>query len=142
MTVKSKTGSSGKDARNFSTSSQRTPGVSKLGIVLSIALAGACLFAAEPQPLKYIGVNTALEIALQDADPGEKQTEVSGVYRTKDDDGNPVYEVSFTVDEIGYDYVIDAVSGEIMSWKQSGPSFSTTAAFGGGEEIQGEAASN
>lgn len=98
-------------------------------------------FAAEPQPLKYIGVNTALEIALQDADPGEKQTEVSGVYRTKDDDGNPVYEVSFTVDEIGYDYVIDAVSGEIMSWKQSGPSFSDAAALGGREQTQDEAAS-
>lgn len=98
-------------------------------------------FAAEPQQVKYIGVNNALEIALRDADPGEKQTEVSGVYRTKDDDGNPVYEVSFTVGEIGYDYVIDAVSGEIMSWKQSGPSFSDAAALGGGEQTQDEAAS-
>ena len=98
-------------------------------------------FAAEPQQTKYIGVNKALEIAMQNADPGDRKAEVSGVYRTKDDDGNPVYEVSFTVDENGYDYVIDAVSGEIMSWKLSGLSFSNTAAFGGGEETQDEAAS-
>lgn len=90
-------------------------------------------FAAEPTAVKYIGVNKALEIALKDADPGERKAEVSGVYRTKDDDGNPVYEVSFTIDEIGYDYVIDAVSGEIMSWKLSGLSFSETSAFGGAE---------
>ncbi len=98
-------------------------------------------FAAEPQQTKYIGVNKALEIAMENADPGDRKAEVSGVYRTKDDDGNPVYEVSFTVDETGYDYVIDAVSGEIMSWKLSGLSFSNTAAFGGGEETQDEAAS-
>lgn len=95
-------------------------------------------FAAEPQQPKYIGVNKALEIAMQNADPGDRKAEVSGVYRTKDEDGNPVYEVSFTVDESGYDYVIDAVSGEIMSWKLSGLSFSNTAAFGGGEETQDE----
>ena len=90
-------------------------------------------FAEEPTAVKYIGVNKALEIALEDAAPGEKKAEVSGVYRTKDDDGNPVYEVSFTVGETGYDYVIDAVSGEIMSWKLSGLSFSETASFGGRE---------
>ena len=91
-------------------------------------------FAAEPQAVKYIGVNKALEIALLDANPGERKAEVSGVYRTKDDDGNPVYEVSFMIDEIGYDYVIDAVSGEIMSWRLSGLSFSETFAFGEGQE--------
>ncbi len=96
---------------------------------------------AEDNPsAKYIGVNRALEIAMQDADPGEKKAEVSGVYRTKDDDGNPVYEVSFTVDEIVYDYVIDAVSGEIMSWRLSGLSFSDIAAFGGAEGAEPEAA--
>lgn len=90
-------------------------------------------FAAEPQAVKYIGVNKALEIAMQNANPGERKAEVTGVYRTKDDDGNPVYEVSFTIDEIGYDYVIDAVSGEIMSWRLSGLSYSETFAFGGEE---------
>ncbi len=94
------------------------------------------VFTSEPPTVKYIGVNKALELALQDADTGDKKAEVSGVYRTKDDDGNPVYEVSFTIDETGYDYVIDAVSGEIMSWRLSGLSFSETAAFGNVAETE------
>lgn len=83
---------------------------------------------AEPAK-KYIGVEAALEIALKHAEIEEADAEISGVYRTKEADGEAVYEVSFTSGDISYEYVIDAFDGEIAGWKMSGFTFSDTAAY-------------
>ena len=58
--------------------------------------------------------------ALEQAKVDEEDADVSGVLRTKDEDGNPVYKVSFKSGEYSYDYIIDAVSGEVVSWEKSG----------------------
>ena len=84
--------------------------------------------AAEPAK-KYIGVSAALDIALQHAEVAEEDAEITGVYRTKDEDGEPVYEVSFKSGEISYDYVIGALDGEIAGWKMSGFTYSEVAAY-------------
>ena len=86
---------------------------------------------------KYIGVDAALKAALDRAKVAEGDAEVTGVHRTKDEDGTPVYEVGFTVDGIRYDYVINAISGEVESWIHSGFSFSDTQTFGGASGIDG-----
>lgn len=79
----------------------------------------------------YIGPKKALEIALKEAELEEpKSAEVTGVFRTKDEDGNSVYEVSFMVGEVSYEFVIDAFSGEIASWRLSGLTVSETSSFG------------
>ena len=83
---------------------------------------------AEPAK-KYIGVEAALETALKHAEIEAADAEISGVYRTKDADGEAVYEVGFTSGDISYEYVIDALDGEIAGWKMSGFSFSDTAAY-------------
>lgn len=83
---------------------------------------------AEPVK-KYIGVGAALEIALTNAGVKEADAEISGVYRTKDENGETVYEVGFTSDGLTYEYVIDALDGEIAGWKMSGFTFSDTAAY-------------
>lgn len=92
--------------------------------------------AAEPAK-KYIGVSAALDIALQHAEVAEEDAEITGVYRTKDEDGEPVYEVSFKSGEISYDYVIGALDGEIAGWKMSGFTYSETVAFAA--DFSGEA---
>ena len=74
-------------------------------------------------------VGAALEIALQNAKIAETDAEINGVYRTKDEDGEPVYEVSFRSGDLSYDYVIGAYDGEIAGWKISGFTFSDTATF-------------
>lgn len=84
--------------------------------------------AAEPEK-KYIGVGAALETALNHAQIAEADAEVTGVYRTKDADGEAVYEVGFQANGIAYEYVIGAYDGEIAGWKMSGFTFSDTAAF-------------
>ena len=86
-------------------------------------------FAAPAEPVRYIGVNAALDAALLEAKVDERDAEITGVVRTKDEDGKAVYEVSFAVGEISYDYIVDAVSGEIDSYQISGLSFSDTATF-------------
>jgi len=78
---------------------------------------------------KYIGVGAALEIALKHAEIKEADAEITGVYRTKDDSGETVYEVGFTSGDLTYEYVIDAADGEIVGWKMSGFTFSETAAY-------------
>ena len=83
---------------------------------------------AEPEK-KYIGVGAALEIALTHAKIQEADAEISGVYRTKNEDGEAVYEVSFQSGDLSYLYLIDAVDGEVAGWKMSGLSFSDTATF-------------
>ena len=73
-----------------------------------------------PAEKKYVGVSAALKRALEQAKVDEEDADVSGVLRTKDEDGNPVYKVSFKSGEYSYDYIIDAVSGEVVSWEKSG----------------------
>lgn len=94
-------------------------------------------------PSKYIGVDNALRIALEHAEHAKEEVEVDGVYRTKNDDGEAVYNVSFHIGEILYDYVLDAFSGEILSWKMSGMSASETltfaADFHGNDQTEAEA---
>jgi uncharacterized membrane protein YkoI len=82
----------------------------------------------EPEK-KFIGVGAALEIALRHAGIEEADAEIGGVYRTKDEDGESVYEVSFKSGDNGYAYVIGALDGEIEGWKVSGFTFSDTATF-------------
>ncbi len=72
-----------------------------------------------PAPGKYIGVDAALQAALKRAGISEENAEVTGVIRTKDDDGFPVYEVSFHTADADYSYTVNAYSGEIESWKVS-----------------------
>ena len=83
---------------------------------------------AEPAK-KYIGVGAALEIALEHAEIEETDAEITGVYRTKDENGEPVYEVGFTSNDITYEYVVGAFDGEIVGWKMSGFTFSDIAAY-------------
>ena len=78
---------------------------------------------------KYIGVGAALEIALKHAEIEEANAEITGVYRTKDENGEPIYEVGFTSNDITYEYVIGALDGEIVGWKMSGFTFSDIAAY-------------
>ena len=82
----------------------------------------------EPEK-KFIGVGTALEIALNHAGVAETDAEIGGVYRTKNDEGEPVYEVSFKSGDNAYEYVIGALDGEIAGWKVSGFTFSDTATY-------------
>lgn len=79
---------------------------------------------------KYIGIDAALDAALRYAEIEKKDANVTGVYRTKDADGEAVYEVSFTVGELSYEYVLSAVDGEILSWKISGFHMEDTETFG------------
>ena len=94
----------------------------------ALAVSEEAVPASEPAK-KYIGVSAALDIALQHAEIAEEDAEITGVYRTKDEDGEPVYEVSFKSGEISYDYVIGAMDGEIAGWKMSGFTYSETVAF-------------
>ena len=92
-------------------------------------MSDAAVFETAEPAKKYIGVGAALEIALKHAEIGEANAEITGVYRTKDENGEPVYEVGFTSNEIAYEYVIGALDGEIVGWKMSGFTFSDTAAY-------------
>ncbi len=85
---------------------------------------------AQPESPRYIGIDAALDAALQYAKIEKKDANVTGVYRTKDADGEAVYEVSFTVGELHYEYVLSAVDGEILSWKVSGLHMEDTETFG------------
>ena len=97
-----------------------------------------------PAPAKTIGIDAALKIALDHAEYKEDEVEVDGVYRAKNDDGEAVYNVRFHVGEKNYDYVLDAYSGEILSWMLSGLSTSETltfaADFQGNDKTETEAA--
>jgi Peptidase propeptide and YPEB domain. len=90
----------------------------------------AAFESGEINTVKYIGIDTALEDALSHAGIEKEDAKVKGVFRTRDEDGKAVYEVSFEAGEISYDYVLDALSGEIDGWKMSGFTASNTAAFG------------
>ena len=97
-----------------------------------------------PAASKYIGVDNALQIALDHAEHAKEDVEVDGVYRAKNNDGEAVYHVSFHIGEICYDYMLDAFSGEILSWKMTGLSASETLAFAadfhGNDQTEAEAA--
>lgn len=97
-----------------------------------------------PTEKKYVGVSAALKHALEQAKVDEEDADVGGVLRTKDEDGNPVYKVSFKSGEYSYDYVIDAVSGEVVSWEKSGfshmESMTYAATFAGEPVTETEAA--
>ena len=80
---------------------------------------------------KYIGVDAALDAALKYAEIEKKDANVTGIYRTKDADGEAVYEVSFTVGELSYEYILSAIDGEILSWKISGFHIEDTETFAG-----------
>ena len=100
---------------------------------------------AVPAPApKYIGVDAALQIALEHAKLSQNDVEVSGVYRAKNEDGEAVYEVSFRAGEPAYNYTIDAFSGEILSWKMSGLTYADNATFAasftGNDQTEAEAA--
>ena len=93
---------------------------------------------------KYVGVGAALETALEHAGVEEKDAEVSGVLRAKDEDGCTVYNVSFKSGDFSYAYVIDAVSGDVAGWTKSGFSYAESmtyaASFAGDALTEAEAA--
>ncbi len=89
---------------------------------------------------KPIGVDSALKTALDYAEVSKEEARVTGVVLTKDSDGRSVYEVGFLVGELTYEYVIDAVSGEICSWKISGMTFEDSETFGARETQEETAA--
>ena len=97
-----------------------------------------------PAPAKTIGIDAALRIALDHAECKEDEAEVDEVSRAKNDDGEAVYNVRFRVGEKNYHYVVDAFSGEILSWKMTGLSASETLAFAadfhGNDQTEAEAA--
>ena len=102
--------------------------VETLAPVAAMSDAPAVKSSDEPEK-KFIGVGAALEIALNHAGIAETDAEIGGVYRTKNDEGEPVYEVSFKSGDLGYEYVIGALDGEIAGWKVSGFTFSDTATY-------------
>lgn len=62
---------------------------------------------------KYISVDRAKQIALQDA--GLREEEVNFITaKFEDDDGRKEYEVEFYKGNLEYEYDIDAVTGEIL----------------------------
>ena len=79
---------------------------------------------------KSIGVDAALDAALKYAEIEKKDAEITGVYRTKDEDGQSVYEVAFKVGEISYEYIVSAADGEILGWKMSGFRVEDTTTYG------------
>ena len=78
---------------------------------------------------KYVGVSFALKTALAHAKVEEEDAEVSGVLRTKDEDGSPIYKVSFKSGEYDYEYVIDAVSGEVIGWEKTGYTYTESMTY-------------
>ena len=92
-------------------------------------MSDAAVFETAEPAKKYIGVGAALEIALKHAEIEEANAEITGVYRTKNENGEPIYEVGFTSNDITYEYVIGALDGEIVGWKMSGFTFSDIAAY-------------
>ena len=99
-------------------------------IVETLAARPADTETFDAAPAKYIGVDAALEAALRDAEVDKKDATVNGVFRTRDENGQLVYEVSFTVGEFSYEYVVEASDGEILGWKESGFHFADTETFG------------
>ena len=95
-------------------------------------------FMGSEEPVKYIGVDAALDVALNHAEVEKQDAEILGVIRTKDADGKAVYQVGFQAGELGYDYTLDAVSGEIDSYTVTGLRASDSATFAasfGGEVL-------
>lgn len=68
---------------------------------------------AAPPAAGYISVDEAKEIALRDAGRREEEVRFSSAKLDDDDDGT-VYEIEFYVENLEYDYEIDAVSGRIV----------------------------
>ena len=73
--------------------------------------------AADKAPTETIGVDAALEAALERAGFDRKDAEVFGVFKTKDDGGVTVYQVEFGADDVEYVYFVNAFSGEIEGWR-------------------------
>ena len=73
--------------------------------------------AADKVPTETIGVDAALEAALERAGSDRKAAEVFGVFKTKDDDGVTVYQVEFGADGVEYVYFVNALTGGIEGWR-------------------------
>ena len=73
--------------------------------------------AAEKAPTEAIGVDAALEAALERAGFDRKDAEVFGVFKTKDDGGVTVYQVEFGADDVEYVYFVNALTGGIEGWR-------------------------
>lgn len=79
--------------------------------------AGETLPAADKASTEAIGVDAALEAALERAGSDRKAAEVFGVFKTKDDDGVTVYQVEFGADGVEYVYFVNALTGGIEGWR-------------------------
>ena len=76
--------------------------------------AGASTDKAEPAAgNKYISVDRAKQIALEDAGLNEEEVKLTTA-KFEDDDGAKEYEIEFYSGKLEYEYEIDAVTGEIL----------------------------
>ena len=78
--------------------------------------AGETRPAADKAPTETIGVDAALEAALERAGLREDDVEVYGIFRTKDDELT-VFQVEFAADGVEYVYFVNAFSGGIEGWR-------------------------
>ena len=72
---------------------------------------------ADKAPAESIGVDAALEAALERAGTDREDAEVFGVFKTKDDDGVTVYQVEFGADGVEYVYFVNALTGGVEGWR-------------------------
>ena len=98
--------------------------------------AGEAPLAADKAPTETIGVDAALEAALERAGSDRKDADVFGVFKTKDDDGVTVYQVEFGADGVEYVYFVNALTGGIEGWRtvRDGQSKSVSAEKASAEE--------
>lgn len=79
-------------------------------------------------PDRPIGIDKALQAALDHAGVRQISAEVTGVYKTVDID-TTVYAVEFTVNGTAYEYFINAVTGEVEGWRSTRASADTDDAY-------------
>ena len=67
-------------------------------------------------PAQAIGIDRALEAALDHAGVAKNRAVVTGVYKTLDVD-TTVYAVEFRADGVEYEYSINALTAEVEGWR-------------------------
>lgn len=93
--------------------------LSHLSLLTACACAVALTGCTQPQltQMTDIGQSRAKEIALADAGTSEQDVTRLRIVSEKDD-GRSIYEVSFTIDGLEYEYDVEASSGMIIDVKR------------------------
>ena len=113
-------------ASAMGSSTAETSGLAPAGSPSSNTTAG---IAGSADSSQYIAQTDAENIALTDA--GLTADALSGSYtRLEYDDGRAVYDVEFWTADKEYDYEIDAVTGEILSYDYDAEHYTAPAASG------------